>query len=38
VISSVVGTEGEGLFLVPSSGSIEPSFLVDGRLAFWSWR
>lgn len=38
VISSVIGTEGEGIFLVPSSGSIEPRYLVDGRLAFWSWR
>lgn len=38
VISSVIGTEGEGVFLVPSSGSIEPRYLVDGRLAFWSWK
>ncbi|MGH2626957.1 MAG: TolB family protein [Anaerolineales bacterium] len=38
VISSAIGSEGEGVFVVPSSGSIDPRFLVDGRLAFWSWR
>jgi TolB protein len=26
-----------GIFIVPSSGSLSPRFLVEGTLAFWSW-
>jgi TolB protein len=26
-----------GIYIVPSSGSLSPRFLVDGMLAFWSW-
>lgn len=38
VISALFGSEAEVLFLVPSSGSIEPRYLVDGGQAFWSWK
>jgi Tol biopolymer transport system component len=37
VISVLDDSGAEGVFLVPSSGSLEARFLVPGRLAFWSW-
>jgi TolB protein len=36
VVSSAVGTNQEGIFLVSSSGNLGPRFLVDGTMAFWS--
>ncbi|MEX0787594.1 MAG: hypothetical protein WD040_02225 [Anaerolineales bacterium] len=38
VISALYGADAEVLFLVPSSGNIEPRYLVDGGQAFWSWK
>jgi Tol biopolymer transport system component len=36
VVASAVGPDTDGIFLVSPTGNLEPRFLVDGRLAFWS--
>jgi TolB protein len=38
VVSALSTEDGTpGIFIVPSSGSLSPRFLVEGTLAFWSW-
>jgi TolB protein len=38
VVSALIASQGEGVFIVPSRDNLEPRFLVGGRLAFWSWK
>ena len=37
VVSAMANESTQGLFIVPASGEVEPRFLVEGRLGFWSW-
>lgn len=38
VLSAISTEDGTpGIFIVPSSGSLSPRFLVEGTMAFWSW-
>jgi len=38
VVSALADDEGTpGIFVIPSSGSLDPRFLVEGALAFWSY-
>lgn len=38
VLSALADDQGTpGIFVVPSSGSLDPRFLVEGALAFWSY-
>lgn len=39
LVLSAYGAQGSpGIFIVGSSGGLEPRYLTDGILAFWSWR
>jgi hypothetical protein len=38
LVISAYGPEGlPGIFVVPASGNLDPRFIVDGQVGFWSW-